>query len=52
MRQTRLPAQLSIRLDNRQRAVIEQLGAAQNLSIGEAARLLIDAGIIAKRLKC
>lgn len=43
-------AQLFFKCEPQKRAAVEHMAEAQGLSLGEAARMLLDAGIAAKGL--
>lgn len=51
MNRTKFPKTLTAKITDRQRAAIENLAENEDLSIGEAARVLLDAGIQARGLK-
>ncbi len=51
MRVVKYSAQLALKLEPRQRHAVEKL-AEQGMSLGEAARELLDAGIKARGIEC
>ena len=52
IKRRKLDTAISFALSNQTRAVIVGLAERENLSLGEAARELLDAGIAAKGLEC
>jgi hypothetical protein len=51
MQRTKFPQTLTAKITNRQRTAIENLAEAGELSIGEAVRELLDAGIKARGME-
>jgi len=52
MRKVRLRESLNIKLLPEQRSAVETLAEQKSLSLGEAARELLDAGIAARGIEC
>jgi hypothetical protein len=52
MKRIRYTAQLAIKLEPQTRKAVEDLAESENMSLGEATRELLNAGIAAKRLEC
>lgn len=50
MRAIKYPASLALRLENQQREAVEQLAWQKRITLGEAARELLNAGIEARGL--
>jgi hypothetical protein len=50
MKRPKYTASLAIKLDPRTRNIVEVLAATENISLGEAARTLLTAGITARGL--
>jgi hypothetical protein len=50
MNQIKLPASLAIRLAAHQRRAVELLAEQEEMSLGQAARILLDEGIRARGL--
>jgi len=52
MKPVRYTAALAIRLEPKTRSIVEALATKDKLSLGEAARELLNAGIVARGLEC
>jgi hypothetical protein len=52
MKPVRFTAALAIKLEPNTRRAVESLAAKNQMSLGEAARVLLNAGIVAKGLEC
>jgi len=52
MKQVMLPASLAIRLASHQRRAVELLATQEKMSLGEAARELLDLGIQVRGIGC
>jgi hypothetical protein len=52
MRQVKYTAQLAVKLEPKTRRAVEELAERGKMSLGEATRELLSAGIAAKGLEC
>jgi hypothetical protein len=52
VKNVRYSAQLAVKLEPKTRKVVEDLAERRKMSLGEAARELLNAGIAAKGLEC
>lgn len=52
MREVRFSASLAIKLEPIARRAVEELALEKHISLGEAARALINAGIEARGIEC
>lgn len=52
MKKVRYTAQLAIKLEPETRKAVEELAERRKMSLGEATRELLNAGIAAKGLEC